>query len=345
MARESKRRRDEKRFGKAERLADRILHADRMIPGAFTDNVDPPDRISVHEWQKCVDALVVEANKSTVVIAGNVVDYFCGAFQSKHFDWSKDLPSITPPFPSMFVEMDFPGTGLPGFPETMRPPKSWGLVVNLLGSDGVPVPGSSSKQSVILDRRNTPERYQSVWSTLIEEETAGIDAGRFNCGMIIDDFGRIVGEPVFGMVFGERATRQFREIEIERFKALAAPAFLAIAFMHFKGIVVTPVEPHVGFNRERKKAGLRPFVRYHTINIEPAKQVLRTVGNIEANGLKKALHIARGHFATYADNFMGRPLDKPLTVWRPAHVRGSLDKGLVVSDYKVNAPQAPEPAK
>ena len=91
-------------------------------------------------------------------------------------------------------------------------------------------------------------------------------------------------------------------------------------------------------NRERVRAGLKPFLSYHTIQIEPVKQVLRTEGGIATNGLKKALHICRGHFATYRDNFMGRKLESPVTMWRPSHVRGSLEQGVVVSDYKIHAP-------
>lgn len=68
------------------------------------------------------------------------------------------------------------------------------------------------------------------------------------------------------------------------------------------------------------------------------KAVLRTEGGIEQNGLKKALHICRGHFATYTD-------EKPLfghftgTVWKPSHVRGNVTEGIVSKDYRVHAPK------
>src|SRR3990167_3444505 len=64
--------------------------------------------------------------------------------------------------------------------------------------------------------------------------------------------------------------------------------------------------------------------------------------NIEVNGLKKALHIVRGHPVTYTK-------EKPLfgkysgTFWKPAHARGSIEQGAVLKDYKVNAPQSKPP--
>ena len=67
------------------------------------------------------------------------------------------------------------------------------------------------------------------------------------------------------------------------------------------------------------------------------KATLQSEGGASKNGLKKALHICRGHFATYTQdaplfgNFVG-------TVWKPQHVRGNAQHGAVVKDYRVLAP-------
>lgn len=112
---------------------------------------------------------------------------------------------------------------------------------------------------------------------------------------------------------------------------------MALQFMNCKNVRVASNEPSPKLSKAHEKRHGKPLVRYHTIQIEPMKQVLETEGGIGHNGIKKALHICRGHFATYTD-------DKPLfgrvtgTFWKPAHVRGSLSEGAVVSDYKVNAP-------
>jgi hypothetical protein len=118
-----------------------------------------------------------------------------------------------------------------------------------------------------------------------------------------------------------------------------APA-LAISFLHCKNVTVEDAKP-VG-SRQQRRLEQRRGVRhssFKTLVIEPMRQVLRTEGQSERHGLQRALHICRGHFAHYSE-------DRPLfgkysgTFWRPAHVRGSAEIGMVGKDYKVTAPKA-----
>jgi hypothetical protein len=80
------------------------------------------------------------------------------------------------------------------------------------------------------------------------------------------------------------------------------------------------------------------FLRYHTVDIEPMKRVLWSEGQIESVGLKRALNIVRGHFSTYSEE---RPLFGKVagTFWIPCHVRGTVEEGVVASDYQVGAPR------
>jgi hypothetical protein len=114
---------------------------------------------------------------------------------------------------------------------------------------------------------------------------------------------------------------------------------LGLSFCHCKN--VRQVERTADEGERWHRRTRVPRLRYRVLDIDPMREVLRREGDSENTGLQRALHICRGHFATYTDNFMGRPLDKPMTVWRPAHVRGSLDEGIVVSDYNVKAPANP----
>lgn len=115
------------------------------------------------------------------------------------------------------------------------------------------------------------------------------------------------------------------------------PAYLALSFLHCKNIKLSPNEPPAKLSKAFQRRHGRPLLRYHTLEIEPMKKVLETEGGIGHNGLKKALHICRGHFATYTP-------EKPLfgrvtgTVWKPAHVRGSVAEGIVAKDYSIKAP-------
>lgn len=152
-------------------------------------------------------------------------------------------------------------------------------------------------------------------------------------GCIVTDAGKIVGYPIYG-IYGDKHGAEERDSA----NALFLPAIMTLGFMNCKkGVTYKDVDPDMQINRTRRKHGRKPFLRYSTIEIDGMKQVLRTEGGVETNGLKKALHICRGHFATYADSMLGRKLDKPVTVWRPSHIRGAAKQGVVVSDYVVKA--------
>jgi hypothetical protein len=119
------------------------------------------------------------------------------------------------------------------------------------------------------------------------------------------------------------------------------PFWMATSFMHCKNVRMVDNEgrhPSRQARREAERKNLPRPSRFYTLEIEPMKKVLATEGGIQHNGLKKALHICRGHFSTYSE-------DKPLfgkyagRFWIPAHVRGSSDVGIVGKDYRVNAPK------
>ena len=79
-----------------------------------------------------------------------------------------------------------------------------------------------------------------------------------------------------------------------------------------------------------------PEITYHVLNINPMKEVLRTEGGSETNGIQKALHICRGHFRRCERPF-GR--DKPQTMWISSHTRGNAEHGVVLKDYKIGKPE------
>lgn len=111
-------------------------------------------------------------------------------------------------------------------------------------------------------------------------------------------------------------------------------SFLAISLMHCKNVVKVPAPPPpVPVIKQWERRG-RPFLKEYTLDIHPMKRVLATEGGMATNGIKKALHICRGHFATYTD-------DNPLfgkvtgTFWKPMHTRGSSEIGEIKKDYRI----------
>lgn len=117
-------------------------------------------------------------------------------------------------------------------------------------------------------------------------------------------------------------------------------ALLAICFVHCKGTKTEEHQPSRQVRRAAERTG-KPIFSFHTIDINPSVNVLRTEGRISENGISKALHICRGHFAHYTT-------EKPLfgkytgTFYRPMHVRGNSEQGSSVSNYRVHPP---EPAR
>lgn len=97
-------------------------------------------------------------------------------------------------------------------------------------------------------------------------------------------------------------------------KNLLGPYLLTTSFLHCKNVEL--IAPN---NSDNKPS--TPYDGYRTLNIEAMKHVLKTEGESEEKGLKRALHICRGHFATYTD-------EKPLfgevsgTFWILQHLKG-----------------------
>lgn len=329
MARESKRNRDEKRFGRSDRLADLVQSTLWLV--------SPDDPGSLPET---FSAIVREAR---VIDGQNVADYVRG-HADKDWQWT-ELPSCRMPFPLMFIETKTHYPWSEAFARTG---------VLMWDRD---VPAAIEDASAALRVSDSTYTKMSLDIEMIREKAAfAIDFGMVALlsGNQYSGRRRIVhvnrgclflgkdGVPLRSP-FGQIDKTIFGRGDIggakRFFWSAMFPVVLTLGFMHCKNVVLSEHQPDCDHDRERKKAGLKPFLRYSTINIDPAKRVLRTEGGIETNGLKKALHIVRGHFSTYSE-------DKPLfgkhagTFWVPSHARGSLERGAVISDYNVKAPVA-----
>lgn len=131
----------------------------------------------------------------------------------------------------------------------------------------------------------------------------------------------------------------------EAFSPLMNAQLLAISFLHCRNVTMherthAPAESKARAEAIQARAaqGERPFFRYHVLNIEPVRKVLADAGaRPGGEGVKRALHIARGHFADYSN---GRGLFGKYhgIVWRPDHVRGALGAGVQGKGYNVKAP-------
>jgi hypothetical protein len=117
---------------------------------------------------------------------------------------------------------------------------------------------------------------------------------------------------------------------------------MALNLINCKNVVTRPAGtiPQRRSGRE-KRQGVKP-IRYHTI-VLPGMTVERGYASSrerKSNATVMALHVARGHFKTYAPEapLMGRHVG---TYWWNPTVRGNAKRGQVVSDYRIDTDVRP----
>lgn len=119
----------------------------------------------------------------------------------------------------------------------------------------------------------------------------------------------------------------------ENMSGLLFPLAFAISLMHCKNVELID-QPLT--RQQRRKLERKGGIRYKTLVIEPfKKQVRNEAQQTGESEIKRALHICRGHFATYTEE---RPLFGKYsgTFWKPMHVKGNRAAGEVVKDYKIS---------
>jgi hypothetical protein len=126
--------------------------------------------------------------------------------------------------------------------------------------------------------------------------------------------------------------------------SFTSPFMLALMFMHSKSVRRIEHVPPARLAKRNAERGKPPMLTYQTLEIKPLKEILIREGHVKSEGLERALHLCRGHFAFYPEGgsgLFGRRKTFGL-IWIPAHARGTEKKGVVVSDYSVNAPRPPK---
>lgn len=119
-----------------------------------------------------------------------------------------------------------------------------------------------------------------------------------------------------------------------RLAMLFSPCLLAITFMHCKNVEIRDIPPTRQQRRQAERKN-KPLITYKELIIDPLKKQVRNEAAESQGGERgRALHICRGHFATYSEE---RPLFGKVsgTFWIPMHVKGNKQYGEVKKDYKV----------
>jgi hypothetical protein len=121
------------------------------------------------------------------------------------------------------------------------------------------------------------------------------------------------------------------------------PALTAVAFMNCKNVARLDVTSNEGPTPKWCRRQRVPELKYHALQIDPNLGTKPRPGERKTEGDRsgKSLHICRGHFVHYRDDGVSQGLfgrRQYGTFWVPAHTRGSLELGKVISSYNVKAP-------
>jgi hypothetical protein len=259
-------------------------------------------------------------NKSTVFNIDNVAEYY---FQSKQVEWHMglDFPMVITPFENTFFEFQMPHMGyfLEGMKFTDSGIRFGALIVRHDMDEG-----ESPKailECVLFGSKNHDPFFMGGLKLAVD---------KYGSWMPLP--GQDNDKGFQYLLYGEDDKSQL--ILKDGIDQFMRPIFLAISFLHCKN--VTTIEQGAGLNLGKRKRHV-PSVKYHVLNIEPMKKVLKTEGKSDEVGLKQALHICRGHFKDYRETgLFGKFHD---IYWWDSQVRGRAENGIVLKDYKINQPK------
>jgi hypothetical protein len=287
------------------------------------------------------DALMPSLMEAVPIVADEVAAYVFAqdrpvAMREEQWDWGRDFPVLAPPFPMTFVEWRQPT-------EVVAARFGREFLDAFLPREGVLFLGGTKAEAgrcplPPLARREVDYAHWLTFSAFGEFRIGSLAEMGTTAGVLVDGRGQVVGEPMIRNLNGYGPTDRWSHF----FRKVAGVALLTITFMHCKsGVRLVDVEPPERLNRARVRRGRPPLARHKTLVIEGLKELLRREGAVGQVGLKRALHLVRGHFATYT-------AEKPLlghfvgTVFRAAHTRGRSQYGTVTKDYEVKAPRQRE---
>lgn len=244
-----------------------------------------------------------------------------------------DFPAVPPPFQTFFTE--FSG---PPLPEWMT---AAGILWKGIGPISKLDPEDVQFARNLLQKPLDEIEWVMIGTVLAEYHWAGQGDQIVAIGSVkvwADGDGRCLGRSTGSLIDPGEDTDQEAVEGFESATILVTiPSLLAISFMHCRNVDLLPTEPPERLNRARVKRGKKALARYYTLNIQPMKEILHDEGQVEKTGLKRALHVCRGHFAHYGEAYgRGRLFGKlEGRFWMPATVKGNLKEGLVVKDYNV----------
>ena len=266
-------------------------------------------------------AALDELRSAPIFRIDNIAEYFWASEQD-YWEYEKDFPNLAPPFNAFWMEYVTP------------------LRVHVGGRY---VENDKYKQFGFLFVSKKKESELGNWewalnAIFFSSQSGVTGGGHFNHFFGIDQTGKIIhdstGKSQIGFAVDPEIQKQYSPLEIQEMAMIIHPALLAISFMHCKNVELI----EHGVSRHGHRSRHTHGIKYHTLEIEPMKRILRTEGQSESTGLKQALHICRGHFKDFSKGAGLFGKYKGL-YWWDSQVRGSAEHGEVRKDYDVKPPK------
>ena len=275
----------------------------------------------------------------------------------EEWDFRDDYPSVTPPFPTMWMEYDAPKfiNSLGNIIPVTREIDSLGCM-----SICVEVKEGMGREVIAQDvlRRTITDAVQSVGIPLSREfyienpkNRDALNAGREARWMVfwklysstkagrlvdmetvaayVDENGQMITENF--LIFGARD--RMEHLRTLGGASVGLGAFLfATSLMHAKNVSLEPVAVPDAIRRRRIK-DKKPCLSFKVLQINPIRQQMARDGG-SGSGAKRAMHIVRGHFKDYRNG--GGLFGKMKGLyWWDMHVAGDIANGQVVKDYAI----------
>jgi hypothetical protein len=312
------------------RMIDRMRRGEYKQPG-FWDRRDAPEALRRFEAQ-----IWGYLDQATRIVADNVAAYFYDQAFKEAWNIESDFPCLASPFEQCWIEWGQRQAAAREFeddPNFLAHVRGCGVLVSCW-----------PRQPATRGKMRRPERFEDCrWELSLQSYVE--DGGRWSGPLwwsihCLSGQGEVLDTIQHSLYNVRTPTETHRDIEMGCGICMV-PAYLALCFLNCKNVTLREEAPPEKLSRAHEKRHGKPLTRYHVLDIEPMKQVLRTEGESEKTGLKKALHICRGHFADYREGqglfgkYHGR-------YWVPMHARGAIGEGVVAKDYAVKAPRKEE---
>lgn len=131
----------------------------------------------------------------------------------------------------------------------------------------------------------------------------------------------------------------FSEDDIEEsFYRVGFTLSLFVKLLNCKNISSSKVEPDAKLKKRALKRGKQDVYSYHILELTPFNKNSNSGEEGGSSGIKKRVHLCRGHFREYTE-------EKPLfgkysgLFWVESHVRGRENVGFVDKDYHIDLGQ------